>query len=94
MLKAAAVIVNSASIAVNPPCTVPAEVESHLLQGRTPTVSPSAASVNARPVRWWIGGLGSSPSITSLQDLEPAARLELLLAKHLALELATQRIVR
>ena len=79
---------------MKPPWIVPAEVESHLLQGRTAVGLPllglgetqSGQVVDRRP-RQLAGDQRS-------QDLEAAAPLEHLLRQHLALDLAPQRVVR
>ena len=81
----AEVIALSASIAVKPPWIVPADVESHLLQGRatTPPLADlhraEAGEVMDRRARQLV--VDQRP-----HHLEPAAALELLLRENLALQ--------
>ncbi len=93
VLNAAEVIANSASIAVNPPWTVPAEVESHLLQGRTPSVLPSVRVSRAQAREVMERRARQLARDQRTKDLEAAAPLELLLGEHLALDLAAQGVV-
>ena len=83
VVNAAPVIALSASMAVKPPWIVPAEVESHLVQGRATT---AGEVVDRRP---WQLVIDQRP-----HQFQAAAALELLLREDLTLDLLAKGVVR